>query len=117
MAADFGKLQVGFAGDDVIGELDDGLTVGFVADFRAAEDDDELGANAFEGGNEFGGGGDVPDVNAEADDLRRFGEEGFGDFDGALVNVELEQFGARAEVAEIGEQVTQAESGVDIFCV
>ena len=48
MAAKLGKSKVGFAGDDVVGEARDFLLVGFVADFGAAENDDEGGTELFE---------------------------------------------------------------------
>ncbi len=41
MAAKLGESKVGFAGNDVVGEARDFLLVGFVADFGAAENDDE----------------------------------------------------------------------------
>ena len=60
----------------------------------------------------------VPDVDAEADDLRVLREDGFEDVDGALVDVEFEDRRAVAEAAaEVGEQVAQAEGGVGVFGV
>ena len=48
MAAKLGESKVGFAGNDVVGEARDFLFVGFVADFGAAENDDEVGTELFE---------------------------------------------------------------------
>ena len=70
LPAHFRKFQIRLAGDDVVGELDDFLPFGFVADLRAAEDDFDFRADALDGGDDFGGLRDVPDINAEADDFR-----------------------------------------------
>ena len=48
LAAKLGESKVGFAGDDVVGEARDFLLVGFVTDFGAAENDDEVGTELFE---------------------------------------------------------------------
>jgi hypothetical protein len=112
--AQAGKGEVGFAGNDVVGKAADGLLVGFVADFGAADDDDQVGTEAFEEGDEVSGWGGVPDIDAEADDFGLLGEDGFGDVEEALVDVEFKETGARLEVAEVGEQVAQAESAVRV---
>ena len=52
MAAKLGKSKVGFAGYDMVGEARDFLLVGFVADFWAAENDDEGGTELFENTDE-----------------------------------------------------------------
>ena len=44
LRADLGELQVRLAGDDVVGQLHDGLGLGFVADLRPAEDDRDVRA-------------------------------------------------------------------------
>ena len=50
-----GEGQVGFAGDDMVGELDDGLGFGFEADLRSAEDDLDIGECPADGGDAFEG--------------------------------------------------------------
>ena len=52
MAAKQRESKVAFAGDDVVGEARDLLLVGFVTDFRAAENDDEVGTELFEKADE-----------------------------------------------------------------
>ena len=101
----------------MIGELDDGLFFGFMADLRAAEDDFDVGPDTFDGGDDFGGRFNVPDVNAEADDFRIPREQDFGDIERTLVDVEFGEAGARLQFAKIGQQITQAERGVDVFRV
>ena len=41
----------------------------------------------------------------------------FRDVERALVDVELGKAGARLQFAEVGQQITQAERGVDVFRV
>ena len=101
----------------MVGQLNNFLFFGFVADFRAAEDDFDVRPDAFDGGDDFGGRLDVPDVNAEADDFGIAREEDFRDVERALVDVEFGEAGARLQFAEIGQQIAQAERGVDVFRV
>ncbi len=101
----------------MVSELDNGLVFGFVADFRAAEDDFDVGPDAFDGSDDFGGLLDVPDVNAEADNFGVLREEDFRDVERTLVDVELGEARARLERAEIGQQIAQAKRGVDVFRV
>ncbi len=88
--------------------------VGLVTDLGAAEDDDEVWAELAEEGDEFGGGADIPDVDADADEGGVEGEDLFGDVDGALVDVEFADGGVGLEFGEVGEEVAQAEGGVGI---
>jgi len=113
-AAEIGEFEIGFARNDVIGQADDFLCFGFVTNFGSAEDDGETGADAFEGGDDFGSGCDVPNVDADADDLRVLGEDGFDDFEWALLEIEFEDGGQGAEWTEVGEQIAQAKGGVDV---
>jgi hypothetical protein len=83
------KRQIGLAGDDVVGQPDDLLLVAFVADFRSADDDDQLRPQPFQIRDQLQRLGYVPDVHADADDLRLMAENRFDDVDGALVDVEL----------------------------
>ena len=116
-AANFGKLQIRFARDDVVGELDDGLIFSFITDFRAAEDDYDFRPQPFDGGDDFRGRRDVPDINAEADDFRLVRQNHFRDVERALVDVEFHERCAGSQVAEVGEQIAQAERGMDVFRV
>ena len=116
-SAEIGEGAVGFAGDDKVGEAADVLLVGFVADFGAAEDDFYVGAEAFEFGDELGGGGDVPDKDAEAEDAGVFGQDRFEDVGGFLGDFEFEDFGMGLKGAEVGEEVAQGEGCVGVFGV
>ena len=104
-------------GADVVGEMDDGLVFGFVADLRAAEDDFDVRPDAFDGGDDFGGWFDVPDVDAEADDFGITRQQSFRDVERTLIDVELDEARARLQVAQIGQQIAQAKRGVDVFRV
>ena len=101
----------------MVGKLDDFLFLGFVTDFRPAEDDFDFRPDAFDGGDDFGGWLDVPDVNAEAEDFWILRQQNLRDVERALVDVEFGEAGARLEFAEIGQQITEAERGVDEFRV
>ncbi len=90
-AAHFGKFQICLAGDDVIGELDDGLTFRFVTDFRAAEDNFGFGPQPFDGGDNFRGRRNILDIDAEADDFRIARQNHFRDVERTLVDVELQE--------------------------
>ena len=101
----------------MVGEGDDGLVFGFVADLGSTEDDFEVRAEAFQCGNDFEGWIGIPDINAEADDFRVLGEKDFGDVERALIDIELDESGAGLERAEVGKEVAEAERGVDVFGV
>ncbi len=111
--AEVGECKVSFPGDDVVGQIHDFLSEGFMADFGAAEDDEGLGADAFEEGDHVARGAGVPDVDAEANDAGVVAEDGFDDVEGALVDVELDEDSARLEGSQIGEEIAEAECGVN----
>jgi hypothetical protein len=117
VVAEAGEGEVGFAGDDVIGELNDGLEGRFVGDFGSAQDDEEIWAKTFEECDELRGGRDVPDVDAEAEDTRIGLQDAFGDIERALLEIELEELRLRLEGTEVSEEIAQAEGGVDVFGV
>ena len=101
----------------MVGELDNFLVFRFVADLRPAEDDFDFRPDAFDGGDDFGGRFNVPDVNAEADDFRMEREQALRDVERALVDVEFGEAGARFQFAEIGQQIAKAKRGMDELCV
>ncbi len=101
----------------MVGQLNDGLTLGFIADLRSAEDDFDVRPDAFDGSDDLGGGFDVPDIDAEADDFGIVRQQDFRDVERTLIDVELGEARARLQVAKIGQQVAQAERGVDVFRV
>ena len=86
--------EIGFAGDDVVGKAADFLLAGFVAYFGTAEDDGQVGFYAFQFCHDLRCGGDVPDIDAESDEARVFGEDRFDDIGGPMVDFEFEDFGA-----------------------
>ena len=117
LAADLGELQVRFTRDDVVRQRDDGLRLRLVADLGSTENDREVRAHAFDGGDDFGGLGDVPDVNAEPKNLRPACEQGFSDVERTLVDVELHDGRAWLQLAQIGHEVAQAKGGVNVLRV
>jgi hypothetical protein len=125
-AAQFGKLT---SPQPVIrwsAEANDFLRFPFVADFRPAENDGQRRPGGFELANQFGGRRDVPDIDAEADDLRlaverfaEFGQDCRDDFRHRPGDREFAQDGALTQAVpavpvEVGQQVAQAERGVDV---
>lgn len=112
LAAEIGEREVRLARDDVMGEGGDLLLVGLVTDLGSAEDDDEIGIEAPEDRDQLGGGPDVPDVDAKAEDGWAAGEDLLGDVERALVDVELADGSEGLEFAQIGQQVTQPERRV-----
>src|ERR1700734_584979 len=99
----------------MIGELDDLLRFGLIADFGAAEDDYYVRTDTLDSGDDVGGFGNVPDINAQADDLRILGEQDFRDVDRTLVDVEFYDARAGLERTEVREEIAQAERGGDEF--
>ena len=110
--AHLGKFQIRLTGDDVVSQFHDLLSLGLVADLRAAEDDFDLRPDAPDGGDDLGGLRDVPDVDAEAEDARFARKQRLGDVERTQVDVELRDGGARLQFAEIGEQIAQPERGM-----
>lgn len=113
LAAQVGEGEVCLAGEGVVGEADDLLFPGFVAHLGAAQHEDDLGSEALEEGDQFQGWAGVPDVDAEADDARVPGQQGLRDFERRLLDFELHDLGAGAQVAQVGEQASEPEGRVD----
>ncbi len=87
----------------------DRLLLEFVTDFRAAQNNGNVGTHSFDSGYHFGRWRDVPDIDPETDDFGIPGKQDFRNVDGALIDIELGEASAGLERAEIGQQVTQSE--------
>ena len=115
--ANFRKFQISFTSDDMVGELNDGLVFGFVTDFRATQNDFNIRPKTFDGGDDFRRRGDIPNINAEADDFWLAGQQHFRDVERPLVDVKLDEGGTGPQITEISQQITQPERGMDVFRV
>ena len=112
--AELGEGEVSRAGDEDIGQLEKWLFLPLVADFGAAQHDDEIGPHPLEQCDDLGGFRDVPDIDAEADDARLFGQQRFGDVQRALRDDEFPDGGIRLQLAHIRQQIAQAKRGMEI---
>ena len=74
-----------------------------VRDFGAAEDDLYFRRFVPEEGEQFGHVHGVPDVDAEAEDLRVAGGDGVGDFGGGLLDREFGEICLWAQLAHVGQ--------------
>jgi hypothetical protein len=99
----------------VVGKADDPLLFGFVTDLRSAEDDFDVRPDPFDGANDFSRRNDIPDVDAKADDFRVPGQEDFRNIRRTLVDIEFHEARAWLQVTKVGQQIAQAERGMDIF--
>jgi len=115
LPAKLGECQIGFTGYDVIGQGHDGLRIELITDLGPAENDSDVRPQSFDDGDDFGGGSNVPDVNAKPDNFRIPCQENLGDIRRTLVDIEFQEASAGAEGSEICEQVAQPESGVNVF--
>ena len=75
------------------------------------------GSHPFQVGNQLRRFRGVPDIDADADDLRVVGKDALGDINGALLDVELQNLGARLQIAQIGHQVAETERAVRVLRV
>ena len=115
--ADFCEFPVCFPSDHVIRELADRLELCFVAHFGSAEDHRHFRCDFLEDLNQFDTQLCVPNVHAQADDLRITRQESLSDIGHPLVDVELDDAGARLKIAEVRQQIAQAERSMDILRV
>src|ERR1017187_7827306 len=99
LPAHLGKRQIGLTDDDVIGQPDDFLPVAFVADLRAAEDDDQFRPQPLQIRHDLQRLRHVPDVDADTDDLWVIPENHLDDIDRPLIDVELKNPRLRLEFA------------------
>ena len=97
--------QIRRARDQVVGQLHNGLFLPFVTDFRAAQHDEQIRSHPLEQGDDLGGLRHVPDVDAETDDARLFGQQRFGDVQRALGDDEFAEGGVGLQLAQVGVQV------------
>ena len=102
------------AGDDIIGHLRDRLRFSFVRHLRPAEHNHDFRREPFQQRNQLGRFLNVPDVNAQADDARRFRQQALGHHGRAAANDEFDDLAVRLQLAHIRQQVTQAERGVRV---
>ncbi len=114
MPAKLREGQVPFAGDNVVGQLHDWLRLGLETDLRSAQHNHEVGTQPFEGGDDFRCRRNAPDVNPKPNDFRTLCQECFDDVERALVEVKLDEGGVGLQWAEVSEQVTQPERGMQV---
>ena len=105
LAAQFWQRNVAPAGNEVVGQLHDGLFAGFVRHFRTAQHNDHVRRNALEHGDDLGGFVDVPYIYTEADDLRPVREQLFDHLGGLRTNHELLQHGLGLQLAHVRQQI------------
>ena len=117
LGANPGEFQIRLTGDHVVGQPHDFLCLDLETDFRSAQDDGEVGPHPFQGGDDLRRLRNVPDVNTEADDFGASRQQHFHDIERLLLDVELDQAGARFQIAQVGQQITQAKGGMNVFCV
>ena len=127
-AAQLGKTHITPAGDHMVGQMRDGLLFGLMAHLRPAQHQFEVGPRRLEQTDHLGGLCHVPDVHAKAHDLhpggcfRRRPQRGQQVRHHLLRrpgNRVLTQLGARAQAraampVEVGQQITQAQRGVNV---
>ena len=117
LGANPGEFQIRLARDHVVGQPHDFLCLDLETDFRSAQDDGEVGPHPFQRGDDLRRLRNVPDVNSEADDFGASRQQHFHDIERSLLDVELDQAGARFQIAQVSQQITQAKGGVNVFCV
>src|SRR5947208_3497718 len=115
LLTDFAEFEVAFSCDHIIGQLDDLLLLGLITDLRPAQNDLDLRLDPLEDGNDFSRLRDIPNVNAQSDDFRTQAEERLGNFNWPLVDVELAQHCVGTQTAHVGQQIAQAECGMNVF--
>ena len=79
----------------MIGQSDDRLLVPFIAHLGPSEHDLQVGAQAAEDAEQFEGWACVPDIDAQSEDFWGSLQQGFGDLQRTLVDVELQDFSPR----------------------
>ena len=69
-ATKFWKTHIAPAGNYIVGQLNDFLLAVFVTDFRPTQHHPHIWRHPFEQRDHFGAFLDIPDVNAQTDNLR-----------------------------------------------
>lgn len=98
----------------MISQAHDLLSLALVADFGAAENDGQPRPEPFQEGDQVGGQGGVPDVDAQAEDARLQREQRPGDLERPLADCEFRQRAALAQPAQVRAEAAQPERGVQI---
>ena len=98
--------------DDIVGQPADLLSIRLVADFRPTDDDRQLRRKRLQAPNQLGRLDDVPDVDAEADDLRFIRQQPLRHLFRRPAGHQLHQPDAVLQVAGVGEQIAQPERGM-----
>ena len=123
-AAQFGKADITPAGNDMVGQRHDGLLVLLMADLWATQNHFERRARRLKQAHQRTGLAHVPDVDAKTDHLGLAGlwhaeqqQQLVGQFDRAAGDGVLAQRGLWPQLAHVGQQIAQAERGVDVLGV
>src|SRR5687768_1884339 len=111
------KLKVGFARNDIVCLRTDNLLVRFKTHFGSAQNDGNVWPDALEHADDFAAQLRIPNVDSHSDNFRLPSQDDFHDIRGALLDIELQEAGARAQRAEVGQKVAQAKRGVNVFGV
>jgi hypothetical protein len=90
LLAQLGKRRVGFAGDDEVGVAHDLLLLDLITDLRPAEHDDHIRPHALQVRHDPRRLLGIPDVHANANDLRIVREDLLDDVAAPLADVEFE---------------------------
>ncbi len=84
------ERHIGFAADHKIGQSRNRLRISFVTDFRPADDDRDIRPHTFQIGDQPSHWLDIPDVDAQANDLRFVLKNRRQDVGGVLADAEFE---------------------------
>jgi hypothetical protein len=115
--AELRKAHIAPAGDDVVTHMNNLLLQRFMADLWAAQDDFDVWALRFELLDQGKRLHRVPDVDAESDDVRLFGQQFVSQLLGGTVDGEFAQAGLSLQMTHIRQQIPQPQRGVDVFGV
>ena len=93
------ERQVAWAGDQIVGQLDDCLPVPFMTHLGTAEYHDQIRPYLLEQGDDLSGFHHVPDIDAKTDDARLFGQQCLGDVQRSLGDDEFADGGVSLQLA------------------
>ena len=109
LSAQLGKGQIRFPCDDIVSQVNDLLLFRFITDFWPPQNNEDLGSNAFQIRDQPRRFFDVPDVDAQSDDLRFVLQDLSEDVQSRLVDRKLKQPGLLLQFPHIGQQIAQSE--------